>query len=792
MTSQRPLVRIALLLSWLFLLTSAHARPVVIGTVFDGPSALLTQRASIVRQEVEAITKDEFDVRFPAEKQIDGNWDIATIQNAIEQLMRDRQVSIVIAQGPISSHLLATRDSFAKPSIATIVIDPKIQGVPEKEGTSGVRNLNYITSFKDVSKDFKVFKELAETDKMAMVVDKIFTEGIPQLPQMIEMIGEREQLEITQLAVDPYASQILKQIPQDIRAVMLAPMMRMDEEEFQKLADGFIERKLITFSILGAPEVSKGILAGLAQEKDILRIGRRIALNVQSILLGDNAGTLKTHLAQTERLTVNMETARAIEFYPSRKAIGDAEILHAEVEKVSLVWSLEKVVREALSNNLAIFISQQNVAVGKQLVKQARSQLLPQVDVNVRAREIDDDRAAGSFGLLPERQTSATAFLTQSIYSEDLWASYGIQKYEQIARSEQYQTVRLDVAFESAVAYLNVLRAKTLEIIQQSDVALTRSNLELAKVRREVGYSGPEEVYRWESQLANSEIALLEFEAQRRIAETNLNRALHRPLNERFDTTEESLDDPKILISDPRFRNYIDNDYNYRLFKEFMVKQSLEQAPELKEIEASIKAQQRDLKAARRNMYLPDFTLSGQYTDKISKSGEGSADRPGVNDSEYVIALDLDFPLFTSGAKSADVKRARESLDQFILQKYNTEDLIEQRIRNSMFSTDASYPSIKLSRASADAAHRNLNVVTDKYSRGQVDILDLLDAQDQALESDQDAANAVYDFLIDLVAVQRAAGHYDLMLSMEDRSAWFDRLDEFIASQSGAPSDPTK
>jgi outer membrane protein TolC len=90
------------------------------------------------------------------------------------------------------------------------------------------------------------------------------------------------------------------------------------------------------------------------------------------------------------------------------------------------------------------------------------------------------------------------------------------------------------------------------------------------------------------------------------------------------------------------------------------------------------------------------------------------------------------------------------------------------------------YPSIQLSRDASDAADRNLKLVTDSYARGIKSIIDLLDAQNLALEADQRAANAVHNFLIDLMNVQRAIGRFDFSLTPEEREAWFQRLDEYF------------
>jgi len=92
----------------------------------------------------------------------------------------------------------------------------------------------------------------------------------------------------------------------------------------------------------------------------------------------------------------------------------------------------------------------------------------------------------------------------------------------------------------------------------------------------------------------------------------------------------------------------------------------------------------------------------------------------------------------------------------------------------------SSYPSIGLSRDAARAAQLNLELITDKYIRGTKSIIDLIDAQNQALTSDQQAVNAVYDFLIDMMAVQRSISRFLFYESKEDQDAWYDQLDKFI------------
>ena len=70
---------------------------------------------------------------------------------------------------------------------------------------------------------------------------------------------------------------------------------------------------------------------------------------------------------------------------------------------------------------------------------------------------------------------------------------------------------------------------------------------------------------------------------------------------------------------------------------------------------------------------------------------------------------------------------------------------------------------ITLSEDAAIAAARNLELVEDAYGRGTVSIIELLDAQNAAILAEEGAANAVYDFLLDLMEVERAMKHVGVL-----------------------------
>jgi outer membrane protein len=211
-----------------------------------------------------------------------------------------------------------------------------------------------------------------------------------------------------------------------------------------------------------------------------------------------------------------------------------------------------------------------------------------------------------------------------------------------------------------------------------------------------------------------------------------------------------------------------------------MVAEGLDIAPELLGFDAAISARKRILLSAKRAFWLPSFAAQGSVSEVLAESGEGQRSDSPLDDTDWRVGVFATFPLAEGGGKFATIKRAREELSRIQLEKGATSERIEQRIRSALHQASASYPNIRLSRSAAKAARRNLDLVSDQYVRGLVSIVDLLDAQNSSLRADQDAENAVYNFLIDWMDVQRAAGRFDFLMTSEQREEYFQKLAEFF------------
>ena len=512
-------------------------------------------------------------------------------------------------------------------------------------------------------------------------------------------------------------------------------------------------------------------------------MARRIALNVHRILLGEPPEKLPVTFSEHEQLTINMATARSLNIWPSFRILTEATLLNEVAEGITRKLSLYSVVREAAHVNLDLAAADREVAAGIGAVQNARSALLPQISIGSSANLIDEDRAEGSFGNNPEKAAFASGSFQQSLYSDKAWTNYTVEQRNQESRKADRRRVELDVIQEAALAYLQVLRTKTIETIQKENLKLTRSNLELARIREQVGSAARDEVFRWEIQIANGRIDVLNAQVQREQAAVSLNRTLFRPLEEPFETTEVGLEDPILFHDVERIFVYVNNPRNFQVFRDFQVQEGLRLAPELHRLQARIAAQQRILLNAERSFWVPDLVFESDVNQRVAQAGAGQSTLPGAltqDRTTWNLQLGLSFPLFSGGGKDASQTQAFETLRRLQVEQEATVGRIEERIRVTNIEAGASSATIRLSREAANAAKRNLELVRDQYSRGSVEIIKLLDSQNAALTANLNAANAVYEFLIDIINIYRAAGSFTFFDSPDELESWHQRLEAYF------------
>ncbi|MDJ0699124.1 MAG: TolC family protein [Woeseiaceae bacterium] len=737
-----------------------------VAVINDGNGDRLADVRRIYVDEFLALTENEFDVRV---RYFPGAWSQQSIEAAFEAAYADPEIDLVLITGFISSQIGTQRKDFPKPTFLPLILDPGLLASPPTDGKSGIPNLSYLIIYSDFGEDLDALSELVDVDEVALFIDAELSESIPQLRVSANAVSEQRGIELTEIRYDGIDPSLVDRVPEGIDAVFVSGLPRMPEVDFLAMVEAINARGLASYSFVGTRDVEAGLLMTSSETRDIGRQARLNALNMQAVMLGERAEDQSVFATARKQYTINMATARRLGISPSFNILSVATLLNEEPEVTGEEYGLVEVAERALRQNPDLVSQSFGTEAGARDIDSARADLLPQLDASA-AYDLRKESPLVESGLFAQRSTDAALGLQQVIYADPLAANLTIQRQLQVAREASLSEFRLDIVQLAATSYYSVLNARSQLKVEENNLVVTRRNLDLAKDRVELGTSSSADIYRWEAEQARARIRVLDARAAVDQSWNQLNRVLNLPQNERLPLREASFDEP-FVISRREFDSLVTRPADYALFADIVVARGIGRAPEIQQIDAQLRAKERELKSLRRETWLPKFSVGGQYLSNLGQSGTGAGPGAGQDLNDWSVGLQATVPLFTGGGRRADVSRASLEFSQLRALRVSAVAKVEERIRQQLHAAAADYGRIDLSQAAADSARRNFELVADAYARGAVTIIELLDAQDASLSADAAAANSLYRFLTTIMALQRAAGDFDFMLGPDERAA---------------------
>lgn len=766
---------VVVLFLWVSLISIAEAKTVDIALVRDGSvdSFLPTP---LVKKEIDILLDDEFEVRYVNSQRTDGDWTISGINRVLKNLYADKTTDIIITLGPVASNEVAKFKSLKKPTIAAAIINPNAQSLPIKNNKSGRNNFTYIADLNNSGGEIGFFKDFVGKKKYAVLIEPFLAESWLELDTLLADAEKVFNIEFKQVPLSKDLHKLRQAIPSDTEAVMVGILSRYNDTEIKALSDLLIELKLPSYTFLGEKGVDLGFMVTEGQlEQEQFQIARRVALDTQRIVLGQNAKDLPVDISFNRRLVYNKSTAIKAGFAPNWQKIINAKVIHRDYDNNRRAFTVTQAIAFAIENNLMLRANSINLDLAEKDLDLARSNLYPDLSVGANYQRIKQSLAVPGN---PERRLDASLNLSQSIYSEDLWANYDINKRLLENQHALYKVAILNTAQQASAAYLGLLSAKANEETLSTNLDLTEKNLELAKNRLRIGTASRSDVLRFESQSATDRQNLFNAIAARQSAELELARIMNLPKGILVDARKPDVGSLLSILTDARFQSYVTNQIHWLAFQDFYKAEAITNAPELKSYDAQLRATERNILAQQRGHYIPDVSLKVQAGRNLSQSGAGALDT--MSKDSWTVSVGARLPIDISGKRRKNITRSELQKEQLSLTHQATEQQIVSNTGKALFTIGSSYPNIQLSKQAAKAAEESLALVQDAYAKGAVSISELLDAQNNALNANLAAVNAEYRFLQDYMILMRAAGDFKPILNGRYSSDWFSRLHQFF------------
>ncbi|MEM9832603.1 MAG: TolC family protein [Bacteroidota bacterium] len=732
-----------------------------------------------IKAEINALLASQYNINFT---EIYTSGDASKISQEIQALYAKNRADAVITTGIVSSGILSNQDTFHIPSIASTPLSSKTDSdANSTEASSGISNFTYLNTPFKIEEGIKILKEICLNKKIAILTYPGLIEiGMNRLQRYSEI-----EANIGWVALESDLSSTVPKIPEDVEGVyILSPLRNYSSDQIQQLFEQLNTRKLPSFTLLDTPMLQLGAYASFAVSDQLQKMPRRIALNVEKIAEGKNPKDFSVNVEEfTSQLVVNMETVNKTGKYPTWRVLDNALLTNINKLSTSRVLNLKAVIAEGLQNNLGYQIEAKQTEISSKEVGLARSNYLPQWNIETTGLFLDENTVNGSLGTKGDfNWTTGTSF-SQLILSEPAMANITIQKLLFESQQQVQKQSELDVILEVAQRYFSYRQVLSVAELQNENIKAVNQNLTIASDKAKVGYSGASDVYRWETELNLAKTDLYNTNAQLKAARFQLNETLNRPIDEEF--TIESSEDVDRLIKglDEIFLNLIQNQSTLDQLSDFMVREALQNLPEMKQIELALTSQERLLRSNNRAFYLPtvSFGASYEYPLEVVNPGE-PLPIPDIEidiNPSWNAAFTLSMPIFAGASRKYQRDKTKVEFYQLQDQQKELSNLLELQLRSSMETVNAAYNNIRLTKDAAVAAEKNVVIVQDLYKSGQVDVISLVDAQNSLLSAQINATNAIYQFMLDYFSLQRSMGNYTYLATEEQRRLFLQRFLEF-------------
>jgi outer membrane protein len=429
---------------------------------------------------------------------------------------------------------------------------------------------------------------------------------------------------------------------------------------------------------------------------------------------------------------------------------------------------LLSVYQRALQNDPQIREADANRLASRESKPQALAALLPQFEVSGAYNKVDQESSRTQLtrsdpddpnSPLVPFPLSSTSDLTQKTYDLTLrqtlfrWDQWMTLKRadEQVAQAEaDYMFAQQDLIQRTSARYFDVLAAQdTVDAAQAALDAFSRQ-LDQANKRFEVGLVAITDVQ--EAKAAHDQAAAALIQAKRSLATA---RELLRELTgESFDMLATPVDDMPLKSPEPAN-------------EEQWVNTALEQNLQIISARLATDIAKQDVRVARAG-HLPSIDLVASRTnqdytgDQVGRNQGGvsraPADQTQDNDS---IGVQVTIPIYSGGATSSRVRQqvylhraARERLE-----RANRET--ERAARDAYLGVLSEISRVQALRQALESSRTALQATEAGFEVGTRTTVDVLNARRTLYQAQTDYARSRYDYLLNVLQLQFAAGTLD-------------------------------
>ena len=390
----------------------------------------------------------------------------------------------------------------------------------------------------------------------------------------------------------------------------------------------------------------------------------------------------------------------------------------------------------ALQNNAKTRVSWYGTQAAAAAVGQARSTYLPQLNFQAAAEREKVQNLAPSVTPASLFSSRSATFGVRQLLLDGGERRATVQAGEAALRGADFQhnAVLLDLAVQTEASYYRLLAAQSLMNVADEAVRQRTKHFELAQAKADAGAGRQVDVLQAKAEKADAELTLVETRNQARLARGQLASAMGLSASAPVEVQQI----PEQAYSAER-RDV-----------EALMELAAANRPSLKAAVAEVTRARRALEAQRAGRW-PELSAAASY---------GWRDAHSLPDKrvEWLVGLNLTFPIFTGFQRTYTIRRAEAELKQALSSYEKQFRDVELEVWEAYSNILRAEEALKAADVFVESARESLSGAESGYREGRATIVELIDAQTALTKALNRKISAGLEWHLAIAQLERAVG----------------------------------
>ena len=405
------------------------------------------------------------------------------------------------------------------------------------------------------------------------------------------------------------------------------------------------------------------------------------------------------------------------------------------------ILTLDECLSIAMDNNVQLKRARNNALIAKSNQFQALMNFLPNLSGSANYNYFDGtnfDNSSGQFFTGSFKRSNPSLDASIQVFNA------GSNVYNKISTTKALEASTYSIEEQKQVVKSSVLGSYLAVVLDKENIRISNDRISLLeqqltreKKRQEVGVGNLEQVYNFQSQLANEKLRKVNLENTYKTDLLQLLQALQIDVSSNMDIAPYDFGADELLLS---VENYPE-----------ILKSSLAYSPGLKRAEASAIASKYNFKSTQARMY-PTISAYTSYGTQYSSNNRNEDGEIPILDqyqnlTTTLIGARIDIPIFNNYRNRNSTQVARLNMENSALDLKQSELDINNTIQRVYLDLISAQETYEAAEDNLVSLNQSYEFVKTRYENGNTDFFTYLESLNNKNRAEIELVNAKYSIV---------------------------------------------